>query len=295
MPREKAFPHNIIDAIDIDEVGLETGRYGSFSFKTVYQPIFLRNGRDAATPWGAEGSTIVMHEGAQIPEEEFAMLVAREDEFFVAALRGVLPMRNYLNLGIDGLAVVVGHDAPVYRDLEGAVSCVDAIIQAIADVWLDPDLVYYRLGSEVSDALLASLAPELRYRGLQTLLGDFGAEQTAIARLQSLKPPLVKLDSRMFSRLADVPIAVRLMSSIVERLQREGQQVMISGIDNADHLRVAVDMGANLMSGNFLRPARQAGVLFDMTPVNLAALLSGSENVVRFVSTVRGYRDMPRL
>jgi len=294
MSREKLLSERILDAIHVDEVGLETGRYGTCLLKTIYHPIFLREGRDTATPWGVEGRTQPLREGKPLTEDVFAEAVAEEDELFVAAMRGVLPMRNYLNLGVDGLAILVGYEAPVYRELETAVSCIDAVVQAIADVWVDPSLVYYRMGVEVNDALLASVTTELKYRGIQTALDDFGTEQSALTRLQMSGSPLVKLDSRMFARLAYVPIAVRLMASIVELLQREGRQVLITGIDTAERLRVAVDMGANLLEGSLLRPARQAGVLFDMTPVNLAALLSGSENVVRFVSTMRGYRDMPQ-
>jgi len=294
MSREKLLSERILDAVHVDEVGLETGRYGACLLKTIYHPIFLREGRDTATPWGVEGHTQPFREGKPLTEEAFGEAVAEEDELFVAAMRGVLPMRNYLNLGVDGLAILVGYEAPVYRELDAAISCIDAVVQAIADVWVDPSLVYYRMGVEVNDALLASVTTELKYRGIQTALDDFGTEQSALTRLQMSGSPLVKLDSKMFARLADVPIAVRLMASIVERLQREGRQVLITGIDTPEHLRVAVDMGANLLEGSLLRPARQAGVLFDMTPVNLAALLSGSENVVRFVSTMRGYRDMPQ-
>ena len=294
MSREKLLSERIVDAVHVDEVGLETGRYGACLLKTIYHPIFLREGRDTATPWGVEGRTQPLREGKPLTEEAFGEAVAEEDELFVAAMRGVLPMRNYLNLGVDGLAILVGYEAPVYRELDAAISCIDAVVQAIADVWVDPSLVYYRMGVEVNDAILASVTTELKYRGIQTALDDFGTEQSALTRLQMSGSPLVKLDSKMFARLADVPIAVRLMASIVERLQREGRQVLITGIDTPEHLRVAVDMGANLLEGSLLRPARQAGVLFDMTPVNLAALLSGSENVVRFVSTMRGYRDMPQ-
>jgi len=294
MSREKLLSERIVDAVHVDEVGLETGRYGACLLKTIYHPIFLREGRDTATPWGVEGRTQPLRDGKPLTEEAFGEAVAEEDELFVAAMRGVLPMRNYLNLGVDGLAILVGYEAPVYRELDAAISCIDAVVQAIADVWVDPSLVYYRMGVEVNDTLLASVTTELKYRGIQTALDDFGTEQSALTRLQMSGSPLVKLDSKMFARLADVPIAVRLMASIVERLQREGRQVLITGIDTPEHLRVAVDMGANLLEGSLLRPARQAGVLFDMTPVNLAALLSGSENVVRFVSTMRGYRDMPQ-
>jgi len=294
MASEKPVAERILDAIHVDEVGLETGRVGEFALKTVYHPIFLREGRDAATPWGVEGRTEIYLDGNLYPEEAFRAVTDRDEEVFVAALRGALPMRNYLNLGIDGLHAVVGYEAPVYRELDTAVSCIDVMVQAIADVWVDPSLVFYRMGSEVGEDLLSGLAGELKFRGIQTALADFGTEQSSITRLDVLGSRLVKLDSAMFARLADVPIAVRLMTSIVERLQRDGRQVLITGIETAEHLRVAVDMGANLLEGNLLRPARQAGVLFDMTPVNIAALLSGSENVVRFVSTARGYRDVPQ-
>lgn len=291
MPRDMHLSERVLDAIHVDEVGLETGRHGACLVKTVYHPVFLREGRDAATPWGVEGKTVIARDGKTLSEDDFQREALGEDEVFIAALRGVLPMRNYLNLGIDGLYVIVGHEAPVFRDLDTALACIDMVVQAIGDVWVEPSLVYYRIGSEAQDPLLSSLAEELKYRGIQTALSDFGTEQTSVSRLEMLKPPLVKLDSTMFARLADVPIAVRLMASIVERLQREGCQVLVGGIDTSDHLRVAVDMGANLLEGSLLRAPKQAGALFDTTPVNLAALLSGSENVVRFVSTMRTYRD----
>lgn len=294
MSHAKSLSEQILDAIHVDEVGLETGRYEAYTLKTVYHPIFLREGREAAAPWGVEGRIVAFLDEEPFPEEAFRATIEAEDELFVAALRGVLPMRNYLNLGIDGLPVLVGYDAPVYRNLDGAVACMDAMVQAIADVWVDPSLIYYRMGAEVNNAIFTSVAAELKYRGIQSALGDFGTEQSSISRLETLGPRLVKLDTKMFARLASVPIAVRLMTSVVERLQRDGRQVLIAGIETPEHLRVAVEMGANLLEGSLLRSPGQAGMLFDMSPVNLAALLSGSENVVRFVSAARGYREIPQ-
>src|SRR5690606_33101889 len=182
MASEKPVAERILDAIHVDEVGLETGRVGEFALKTVYHPIFLREGRDAATPWGVEGRTEIYLDGNLYPEEAFRAVTDRDEEVFVAALRGALPMRNYLNLGIDGLHAVVGYEAPVYRELDTAVSCIDVMVQAIADVWVDPSLVFYRMGSEVGGDLLSGLAGELKFRGIQTALADFGTEQSSITR-----------------------------------------------------------------------------------------------------------------
>jgi len=294
MASGKLLPEQILDAIHVDEVGLETGVYEDFRLRTVYHPIFLREGRETASPWGVEGHIEAMLENRPFPEELFRATTNTDDELLVSVLRGILPMRNYLNLGVDNLAILVGYEAPVYRDLEQAVTCIDALVQAISDVWVEPSLVHYSVGNEVPEDIFANVAMELKFRGMHTALCDFGTEPSSLSRLEALGPRIVKLDSGMFSRLADVPIAVRLMSSIVERLQRDGKQVLVTGIETADHLRVAVDMGANLLEGKLLRAPRQAGVLFDMSPVNLAALLSGSENVVRFILTARGHRDMPQ-
>ncbi|WP_188721425.1 EAL domain-containing protein [Nitratireductor aestuarii] len=294
MASGRLLPDDILNAIHVDEVGLETGLYGDFRLRTIYHPIFLREGREAAVPWGVEGRVQAMLGSKPFPDEAFRASTDTDDEPMVAALRGLLPMRNYLNLGIDGLAMLVSFESPVYRRTETAVACMDALVQAIADVWVEPSLVYFAVGNEVTEDIFTSIALELKFRGLQTALSDFGTEQASLSRLETLGPKVVKLESSMFARLAGVPIAVRLMTSIVERLQRDGRQVLITGIETADQLRVAVDMGANLLEGSLLRAARQAGVVMDMSPVNLAALLSGSENVVRFISTARGQRDMPQ-
>lgn len=286
-------PEDILNAIHVDEVGLETGLYGDFRLRTIYHPIFLRDGREAAVPWGVEGRVQAMLDNKPFPNEAFRASTDTDDEPLVAALRGLLPMRNYLNLGVDGLAMLISFEALVYRQIETAVTCMDALVQAIADVWVEPSLVYFAVGNEVPEDIFTNIAMELKFRGMPSALSDFGTEQATLSRLEMLGPKIVKLESGMFSRLAGVPIAVRLMASIVERLQRDGRQVLITGVETAEQLRVAVDMGANLLEGSLLRPARQAGVFFDMSPVNLAALLSGSENVVRFVSTARGHRDMP--
>jgi len=294
MSRVKLLPDQIYEAIHVDEVGLETGLCGPFRLRTVYHPIFRRHGREAATPWGAAGRIEALKDGEPVSEEVFRASMSPEDELLAAALRGLLPVRNYLHLGIDGLAVLSGCGAPAYGDLDSAVHCLDGLVQAIADVWLEPSLVYFSVGQEVPEATFACVANELKFRGIQPALGDFGTDQSSIARVEVLSPRIVALDRSMFERIALVPIAVRLMTSIVERLQGEGRDVLVTGIATVEELRVAVDMGANLLEGPLLRPARQAGVLFDMSPINLAALLSDSENVVRFVSTVRGCRDMPQ-
>ncbi len=123
------------------------------------------------------------------------------------------------------------HDAPVYLEVTEA---------AAFDYF---DLVSATLG-------------ELKGRGVRTVIDDFGAGYSSLARIADLEPAIVKLDRSLVIALDRHPNRQRLVKSVVELCVQIGAEVVIEGIETPGELSAVIDSGAHYGQGYLLaRPA----------------------------------------
>ena len=130
------------------------------------------------------------------------------------------------------------------------------------------------------DDLLAEIVQEMRRLGLRVAIDDFGSDHSTEDRLRLLQPDIVKIDGGWFAELCRHTAAERLFRALLSLLHERGAKVLVEGIEQPLHLRVALDGGADMLQGFLLGRAAPAGAIFDETPLELDRLLYQGSNVI---------------
>ncbi len=270
------FSKRIDAATMTDEIGIEAGRYGPYVLKTAYQAVF-HNAPDGPAPYGVAGSTIAYRDGQPVSWQSFLEQVPPADHGLIDAISHTLQLRNHRNIGVDGLAI---HYRLENRMLEDPAGHIGELMRTLEDFELDPSLLVCELPTYEDEHEPAELAKLLHEKGIRIAVAGFGTDRAAISRMRLLDPQIVKLDSEWFRRIAEVPMASRLLGSLVGTIQRDGRQVLIADVHKTEHLQSALDAGADFLQGDLLRRALLAGAIFDTECLNVRALLGAEENVV---------------
>lgn len=278
---EPADRRSLDDAIVVDEIGIQMGRYGAYLLKTLYQPIFSPS-PDGLKPVAVDGLVRPYREGKPVEASSFLGKIKAKDRFFVESLCRVLHLRNFHNIGEEGLGLFLNFDPSRQSDFDALLEHVRGLREWLVEDELEPDFLVCEItGAGVSDQeKLHDLAAEMRRHGARPAIDGFGAGNTTLKHVRLVQPNVVKIDGAWFRRIAELEPATRLLESLVRSLQRNGARVLVEGIETAEQLKVALDTGAELLQGFLLAEPALAGTIFNTTPLNIEALLQPGKNVV---------------
>jgi EAL domain-containing protein (putative c-di-GMP-specific phosphodiesterase class I) len=118
---------------------------------------------------------------------------------------------------------------------------------------------------EITERALATAPAELlavveilRAAGWRIALDDVGADDMSLAFMAMLRPDILKIDMNIVQRRPDDAVAM-LMSAVNAHAERTGCLILAEGIETAQHLAVALALGATLGQGwYFGRPTADA-------------------------------------
>jgi EAL domain-containing protein (putative c-di-GMP-specific phosphodiesterase class I) len=271
---------NVGDAIFVDEVGIEYGVHGDFRLRSAYQPIFAPRGRFLYAV--AVEALIEPHRAgrAGTPRVFFESVTA-SDRLFVETMCRVLHLRNFRNIGIDGLDLFFNYN-PLINDHPGrALAEIRLMTRHLGDFGLAPAMLVCEITEQAADdALLNRLVREMRRDGIRIAIDDFGTGHSTEERVSLLKPDIVKIDGGWFAEFCRHAAAERFFRPLVSSLHDRGAKVLVEGIEQPTHLRVALEGGVDLLQGFLLARPALAGTIFDEEPLVVDMLLGRDSKVV---------------
>lgn len=97
--------------------------------------------------------------------------------------------------------------------------------------------------------------------GIRVALDDFGIGHSNLMRLQGLDVDIVKIDKRFIHGAVESDRGRDLLEGMVGLIHNLNVQTVIEGVETAEHLKIAQDIGASLAQGYFLgrpKPTREA-------------------------------------
>ncbi len=104
-------------------------------------------------------------------------------------------------------------------------------------------------------ATVAAIAEELRDRGCELALDDFGSGFATFDYLQRLDVDLLKIDGTFIHHLATNPTAQMIVESIVTLAGKLGLPVVAEHVEDPESLRLLIEMGVEYVQGYlFSRP-----------------------------------------
>lgn len=255
----------------VDEIGIEIGVYGEWRLKTVYRPIFARSG-GALQAIGVKGATRVTVYGHEIDPDLFRSAVAPRRRRGIAVVEAALCLRNLAQTFVPGLKLVIdvdfGDDVPPARLRAGA----RALYAEVLRLGLDRADVLVCLSSLArrNAAALPTAASALRDAGVRVALAECG---DGVADLPGPFADMVMIEAGWFAAVARQPSTAQLLGALVRSYRSRGATVLVEGIETAGQLAVALDCGADWLSGPLLAPAAPAGAVFPERPLDIDALL----------------------
>ncbi|HEU4480856.1 MAG TPA: EAL domain-containing protein, partial [Actinomycetota bacterium] len=101
-----------------------------------------------------------------------------------------------------------------------------------------------------SPASLLRRCEEIRELGWGIALDDVGVAPSSLAMLPLLRPDVIKLDRLLMSKDAG-RLRNRIVHAVSAEHERRGTAVVAEGIENEDHIELALAMGATLGQGWF--------------------------------------------
>ncbi len=273
-------PLRLEDAIVSDEVGIESGGYGIYRLRSLYQPVFERRGRTLHAV-AADASVVPFVAGEPAPSEVFRLAITEGDRAFVERMCLALMLRNHRNLSVEGLSLIMsspatGDDGAWRTDLVGFLA------EQIAEAEVEQGLAVYALSRPptLEGVDLSRLAADLRGKGLRVGIGDFGAGHWSDEQIARLEPEIVRIDGEWFQKVCREATTIRLFDSVVARLRERGLRVLVAGVATELQLGVALKSGAQLFQGDHLAPAALGGSIIDEKPLSIADKLGDARKIV---------------
>lgn len=97
-----------------------------------------------------------------------------------------------------------------------------------------------------------SILAEIRAKGIQLAIDDFGAGFSNLKYIADLQPDIVKLDRQLITGLAAGSRQLRLVQSIVKLCHDMGSKVLAEGIETAAELHAVEAAGVDFAQGYLL-------------------------------------------
>ncbi|WP_429019496.1 EAL domain-containing protein [Aeromonas allosaccharophila] len=94
-----------------------------------------------------------------------------------------------------------------------------------------------------------ALIEVLRSHGAHIACDDFGTLECNFQRMLALPYELIKLDRTLLLKATKSSHALRMLTGLVEYLQRLGMKVVCEGVENQTHIEIADQLGCDYQQG----------------------------------------------
>ncbi|KHN52148.1 EAL domain-containing protein [Aeromonas hydrophila] len=89
----------------------------------------------------------------------------------------------------------------------------------------------------------------LRSHGAHIACDDFGPQECNFQRVMALPYEIIKLDRSLLLQAARTPHAFKMLTGLVEYLQRLGMKVVCEGVETLQHIEIANRLGCDYQQG----------------------------------------------
>jgi EAL domain-containing protein (putative c-di-GMP-specific phosphodiesterase class I) len=266
----------VAEAMAVDETGLSFGILGALRLKTIYQPIFRRQGETLAPV--AMLAAVRVERGGRPAAADVLSTLTPEEQMLLIRIGRRMAVRNLAHIGCDD------PDFELVLSLSGKVEelCaeVDDLLRETGAAGLGNGKICFDLSVLAGTSALGLVAA-----GLQRMGSPFALDLAAASGLlgessTQIMLPLVRILPHWTGRIVGEVDLLRVFRLLVTTLKGRGAAVQIEGIQDAAQLRAAITAGADRLQGDFLHLPLLAGADFDAAPRSFADLIGADRNVV---------------
>ncbi len=224
--------------------------WGVFTLRSAFQPIFaFRNGRLELEAF--EGLIRPFRNGESVAPGVFFGLVPPADRLHVETLARTLHLLNAASCLPEGVTVFVNFDPSVFVERAVADGALRDMRLVLHEAGLDPARIVCEVTEQksASEEALRAFVDALKNHGFRIAVDDYGADESDIGRIKSLKPDIVKFDAHWITRLMESGPGFGLLSAMVANFAAQGIRTVFEGIEEGWQLELAERAGADLVQG----------------------------------------------
>lgn len=258
--------------------GSASGVWGLFNIRSAFQPIFaFRQGRLAMSAF--EGLARPFRDGKPLSPGVFFGMIPPADRFHVETLLRTLHLLNAGTFLPRDASIFINFDPSVLTDKE----IVDTVLREMRLVLHEAEIKPARIVCEVTEQRLSSTSSflyfldSLRAAGFRIAVDDYGAEDSDIERVRSVRPDIVKFDAKWINRLMESGPGFALLSAMMQSFSSQGVATVLEGIEEGWQLELAERAGASMVQGFAIRRPELVPTSFSVVQPHVVQ--SGAEAV----------------
>lgn len=230
--------------------GTSNGVWGVFTLKSAFQPIFaFHDGKLEIAAF--EGLLRPFRDGQGMSPGTFFNLVSAQDRLHVETLSRTL---HLLNAGacLDRRArIFVNFDPSVFVERTVAANALRDMRLVLHEAEIAPERIVCEITEQKtsSEAGLHMFVQALREHGFAIAVDDYGAEESGIARINELRPDIVKFDAHWITHLMRSGPGFALLQAMVSEFEGRGIATLFEGIEEPWQLDLAEKCGTSMVQG----------------------------------------------
>ena len=133
------------------------------------------------------------------------------------------------------------------------------LVQKVSGLGIAPGQLCFELLESISfeeqDDTLVQVIAELKQRGIDIEIDDFGTGHASIVNLLKLTPRRLKIDRQLIKPILSSPTERQLVASIIDIGRTCGIAIVAEGVETMEHASMLRDMGCHTLQGYaFARP-----------------------------------------
>ena len=241
---------SILAHIIREDDGTSSGVWGPYRLRTAFQPIFaFQEGRLSIVAF--EGLVRPFRDSEPVPPGVFFGALPAIDRLNVETLSRTLHLLNAAACLPRQASLFVNFDPSVFLDRSVASTAIQDMKTILSRSGMDPHRVVCEVTEQKSPSqdTLRSFVEVLRANGFRIAVDDYGADDSDIERIKSLKPEIVKFDAHWISRLMGTGPGLALLRTMVSLFAEQGITTVFEGIEENWQLDFAERSGARMVQG----------------------------------------------
>ncbi len=230
--------------------GTYVGVWGNHLLRTAFQPIFAF-WEGQLVPIAFEGLLRPVRGNAAVPPGTFFGSIPPIDRMHVETLSRTLHLLN-AGLFLDpSVGIFINFDPSVFIDRGLTEAALRDTRLVLHQAGLEPRRVVCEVTERrtSSEASLFGFVETLREHGFRIAVDDYGAEDSDIHRIQTLRPDIVKFDSHWIGSLMKSGPGYALLAKMVETFSAQDILTVFEGLEEPWQVELAERCGVQMVQG----------------------------------------------
>lgn len=233
-----------------DDRGVFTSSYGPFVLRSAFQPIFSQDAEGHLTIEAFEALIRAQRGSEPVSPHHFFSMVEPANALAVDTLCRELHIRNMGRLNRKHAKLFINFNPGLFDGNSGIEAEVARMLEVTQHAGLRPSRIVCEITEQGgNEATINQLVGGLRGCMFKIAVDDFGAEDSDIARVEKLKPDVIKFDSAWVRRFTETSAGRTLLELMVGQFIERGITVLFEGLEEEDQIDFCRQVGVQLMQG----------------------------------------------